>query len=201
LLRAGYGDYVVNKEAVAYMRARALAGPVIALLREHPDRWFADRAAWNAHLDRLGISPLKVLPDPVLIATEGALWGSVNGRGSTGRRHAVLASLPEGRHGGGPVRAPTRSLFTTLDLVFMDTTSLYFEGAGGQTLSRHGFSKDHRSDLNQMILAVLLDGDGPPVFTEMWPGNTADVSSLIPVADRLRKRFSITVSASSPTAG
>jgi hypothetical protein len=42
-----------------------------------------------------------------------------------------------------------------------------------------------------MILAVLLDGDGPPVCTEMWPGNTADVSSLIPVADRLRKRFSL----------
>jgi transposase len=42
----------------------------------------------------------------------------------------------------------------------MDTTSLYFEGAGGQTLGRHGFSKDHRPDLRQMILAVLIDGDG-----------------------------------------
>jgi len=84
-----------------------------------------------------------------------------------------------------------RDLFTTPDLVFMDTTSLYFEGAGGQTLGRRGFSKDHRPDLNQMILAVLLDGDGRPVCTEMWPGNTADVTSLIPVADRLRKRFSV----------
>ena len=61
----------------------------------------------------------------------------------------------------------------------MDTTSLYFEGAGGQTLGRRGFSKDHRPDLNQMILAVLLDGDGRPVCTEMWPGNTADTGSLI----------------------
>jgi len=73
----------------------------------------------------------------------------------------------------------------------MDTTSLYFEGAGGQTLGRRGFSKDHRPDLNQMILAVLLDGDGRPVCTEMWPGNTADAGSLIPVVDRLRKRFSV----------
>ena len=87
--------------------------------------------------------------------------------------------------------ARRRDLFSTLDLVFMDTTSLYFEGAGGQTLGRRGFSKDHRPDLNQMILAVLLDGDGRPVCTEMWPGNTADVSSLIPAVDRLRKRFSI----------
>ena len=76
-------------------------------------------------------------------------------------------------------------------LVFMDATSLYFEGAGGQTLGRRGFSKDHRPDLNQMILAVLLDGDGRPLCTEMWPGNTADVTSLIPAVDRLRKRFSI----------
>ena len=80
-----------------------------------------------------------------------------------------------------------RDLLTTLDIVFMDTTSLYFEGAGGQTLGRRGFSKDHRPDLNQMILAVLLDGDGRPVCTEMWPGNTADVNSLIPAIDRLQR--------------
>jgi Transposase DDE domain len=87
--------------------------------------------------------------------------------------------------------ARRRDLFSKLDLVFMDTTSLYFEGEGGQTLGQRGFSKDHRPDLNQMILAVLLDGDGRPVCTEMWPGNTADVGSLVPVVDRLRKRFSI----------
>jgi hypothetical protein len=87
--------------------------------------------------------------------------------------------------------ARRRDLFTRLDLVFMDTTSLYFEGAGGQTLGRRGYSKDHRPDLRQMILAVLIDGDGRPVCSEMWPGNTADVTSLIPVIDRLRRRFAI----------
>ena len=86
--------------------------------------------------------------------------------------------------------AHRRDLFTKLDLVFMDTTSLYFEGAGGQTLGRHGYSKDHRPDLRQMILAVLLDGDGRPVCSEMWP-DTADVTTLIPVIDRLRRRFAI----------
>jgi hypothetical protein len=87
--------------------------------------------------------------------------------------------------------AHRRDLFSRLDLVFMDTTSLYFEGAGGQTLGRHGHSKDHRPDLRQMILAVLIDGDGRPVCSELWPGNTADVTTLIPVIDRLRRRFSI----------
>src|SRR5262245_63533077 len=42
-----------------------------------------------------------------------------------------------------------------------------------------------------MILAVLVDGDGRPVCSEMWPGNTADVTTLIPVIDRLRARFDI----------
>ena len=84
-----------------------------------------------------------------------------------------------------------RDLFSRLDLVFMDTTSLYFEGLGGQTLGQHGYSKDHRPDLRQMILAVLIDGDGRPVCSEMWPGNTTDVTSLVPVVERLRRRFAI----------
>src|SRR3954463_14668237 len=53
VLRAGYGDYVVNAEALAYMRQRALAGPVIASLAAHPERHFPDEAAWLAHLGRL----------------------------------------------------------------------------------------------------------------------------------------------------
>src|SRR6266852_2170034 len=56
LLRAGHGDYVINTEALAYMRHRSLASPVIARLAEHLDQLFADQSAWSAHLDRLGIS-------------------------------------------------------------------------------------------------------------------------------------------------
>lgn len=81
LLRAGHGDYALNDQAFAYMRRRNLAGPVIALLKAHPARAFADDAAWRAHLDALGISGLKTHPDPVTIATEGALWGAVVAHG------------------------------------------------------------------------------------------------------------------------
>jgi hypothetical protein len=84
-----------------------------------------------------------------------------------------------------------RDLFTDLSLVFMDTSSLSFEGAGGESLGAHGFSKDFRPDLRQMILALVMDGAGRPVCTEMWPGNTADVTVLLPVVDRLRQRFGI----------
>jgi hypothetical protein len=81
LLRAGHTDYVVNPEALAYMRSRALAGPVIAKLSSHPAKHFADEAAWRGHLARLGLSELTVSPDPVRIATEGALWGAIKAHG------------------------------------------------------------------------------------------------------------------------
>ena len=82
-----------------------------------------------------------------------------------------------------------RNLFTDLDLVFLDTTSIYFEGEGGETIGELGHTKDHRSDLNQMVVGALLDDRGRPLACEMWPGNTADVTSTIPVVTRLRKRF------------
>jgi transposase len=84
-----------------------------------------------------------------------------------------------------------RDLFADLSAVFMDTTSLSFYGEGGETLGEHGYSKDYRPDLRQMILALIVDGAGRPICTEMWPGNTADVTTLLPVIDRLRQRFSI----------
>ena len=87
--------------------------------------------------------------------------------------------------------ARRRSLFTDLSVVFMDTTSLYFEGEGGATLGERGHSKDYRPHLNQMIVGVIIDQEGRPVCSEMWPGNTADVTTLIPVIDRLRSRFAI----------
>ncbi len=84
-----------------------------------------------------------------------------------------------------------RDLFTGLDLVFFDTTSLYFEGEGGETLGQRGHSRDHRPDLNQMVIGAVIDSKGKPVCCEMWPGNTADVKSLIPVIERIRSRFHI----------
>lgn len=88
--------------------------------------------------------------------------------------------------------ARRRDLFTDLSVVFMDTSSLSFTGAGGEALGRRGHSKDRRPDLKQMIVAFVVDGEGRPICSEMWPGNTADVGVLIPVIDRLRRRFAIT---------
>lgn len=87
--------------------------------------------------------------------------------------------------------AQRRNLFSGLDLVFFDTTSIYFEGKGGRTIGQHGHSKDHRPDLKQMVVGAVLDDNGHPICCEMWPGNTADVKTLIPVAQRLKRRFNI----------
>src|SRR4051812_9224648 len=81
LLRAGHPDYVINAEALAYMRERGLSASLIEQLAGQPDRHFPDRAAWYAHLERLGITALSVKPDPVRIATEGALWGAIKAHG------------------------------------------------------------------------------------------------------------------------
>jgi transposase len=89
------------------------------------------------------------------------------------------------------VFAHRRDLFTDLQLVFFDTTSIDFEGEGGQDLGQRGFSKDHRPDLYQMVVGAVLDGQGRPICCELWPGNTADVTTLIPVVDRLRSRFGV----------
>jgi hypothetical protein len=85
----------------------------------------------------------------------------------------------------------SRDLFSSLDLVFFDTTSIYFEGEGGETLGERGHNKDHRPDLKQMVVGAVIDNQGRPICCEMWPGNTADVTSLVPVVDRLRSRFSL----------
>jgi hypothetical protein len=82
-------------------------------------------------------------------------------------------------------------LFSELELVFFDTTSLYFEGNGGESLGQYGHSKDHRPDLKQMVVGAVLDGAGRPICCELWPGNLTDVTSLLPVVQRLKERFAI----------
>jgi hypothetical protein len=60
-----------------------------------------------------------------------------------------------------------RDLFTDLTLAFFDTTSLYFEGQGGESLGQYGHSKDHRPDRHQLIVGAVLTGEGRPVCCEL----------------------------------
>ena len=84
-----------------------------------------------------------------------------------------------------------RDLFSTFEVVFFDTTSLYFEGEGGQEIGQRGHSKDSRPDLKQMVVGAIIDESGMPICCELWPGNVTDVTTLIPVVERLKSRFGI----------
>jgi len=77
LLRAGHTDYVLNDAAYDYMRKHNLAAPWIVSLATQPQTSFADHAAGQAHLERLGFHEMDITPSPVRVATEAALWGSV----------------------------------------------------------------------------------------------------------------------------
>src|SRR5450631_2396430 len=99
LLRAGHTDYVVNEVALDYMREHALAGQLVQQLAAHEPRQFADQAAWLRHLEHLGMTDLQVTPDPVRVATEGALWGAVAEHGFL--HEAVIVSDDAGQFNVG----------------------------------------------------------------------------------------------------
>src|SRR3954467_14058354 len=99
LLRAGHTDYVVNDAALEYMREHDLSGPVVRQLAGHAQRQFADQAAWQCHLAQLGITALAATPDPVRVATEGALWGAVAAHGFL--NEAVIVSDDAGQFNVG----------------------------------------------------------------------------------------------------
>jgi hypothetical protein len=82
-------------------------------------------------------------------------------------------------------------LLGEVSVAFFDTTSLWFEGRGGATLGQRGHSKDYRPHLNQVVLGIVLDGDDRPIASFLMPGNTADVTTLVPVMSRLQERFGI----------
>jgi hypothetical protein len=99
LLRAGHTDYVVNDLALEYMREHTLSGTVIQQLQANPQRQFASPAAWQHHLEQLGITALQVTPDPVRLATEAALWGAIAEHGFL--HDAVIVSDDAGQFNVG----------------------------------------------------------------------------------------------------
>jgi hypothetical protein len=181
-------------------------GPVLeALLADRSFEFPVERAVFATVLHRLMISGSdraceKWIEDYDIPGTEDLALHHLY------RTMAWLGEeLPEGQQTDATPFAPRtvkdlieealfirrRDLFTDLSVVFMDTTSLYFEGAGGEVIGQRGHSKDYRPQLAQMILGLVIDQEGRPICSEMWPGNTADVSVLVPVIDRLRSRFGI----------
>jgi hypothetical protein len=85
-----------------------------------------------------------------------------------------------------------RDLFTqSLDLDFLDTTSVYVYRDTETEWRKRGYSRDRRGDLPQLVLCVVVDANSWPIAWEVFPGNTADPVALHAVVTRLRERFAI----------
>jgi transposase len=141
---------------------------------------------WMADYDIPGVEDLALHHLYRAMAWLGEELDADQQAGATGIAPRTIKDLIEER-----LFVQRRDLFSELSVVFLDTTSLSFTGAGGEILGERGYSREHRPDLMQMIVAVVIDAEGRPICSEMWPGNTADVTVLVPVIDRLRSRFGI----------
>jgi hypothetical protein len=137
--------------------------------------------AWQGSLEIPGVEALSLNHAYKAMAWLGE---AIDGGDSGQTRHgtdAIEEALYQHR----------KSLFGAISVAFFDTTSLYFEGQGGATLGQLGHSKDFRPQLAQVVLGIVLDERDRPIASFLWPGNTADVTTLLPVVERLRSRFGV----------
>lgn len=79
----------------------------------------------------------------------------------------------------------------TIDILFFDCTTLYFESTDTDELRRFGYSKDHRFNTTQVVLAMATNSDGLPLGYELFEGNKAEVGTLLACLDSWKKKFNI----------
>jgi transposase len=79
----------------------------------------------------------------------------------------------------------------TIDILFFDCTTLYFESTETDDLRRFGYSKDHRFNTTQVVLALATNGDGLPLGYELFEGNKAEVGTLLACVESWKKLFNI----------
>ena len=79
-----------------------------------------------------------------------------------------------------------------VDLVFYDITSTYFEGDKSlqeDDIRKFGYSRDGKLDCRQIVIGVVMTRDGIPLCHHVFPGNTADKSTVASVIRDLKSRF------------
>jgi hypothetical protein len=78
-----------------------------------------------------------------------------------------------------------------IDILFFDCTTLYFESTETDDLRAFGFSKDHRFNTTQVVLALATNQDGMPIGYELFEGNKAEVKTLLDCLQHWQKLFKI----------
>jgi len=82
-------------------------------------------------------------------------------------------------------------LGTKIDVIFYDATTVYFESFTEDELKKNGFSKDHKHNQPQVLLALMVTTDGLPVDYEIFAGDTFEGYTLIPALTKIRKKYDI----------
>jgi len=82
-------------------------------------------------------------------------------------------------------------LGTKIDVIFYDATTIYFESFEEDELKKNGFSKDHKHNQPQVLLALMVTSDGLPVDYEIFAGDTYEGHTLIPALTKIRKKYNI----------
>lgn len=87
----------------------------------------------------------------------------------------------------------TKDLFhTKVNVMMFDTTTISYWGKGkGNELLAHGYSKNKRFDLKQLVVGLIMDDQGVPLGHEVWPGNTSDKPAFKEVIDKIKTKFEI----------
>lgn len=83
-------------------------------------------------------------------------------------------------------------LAADLSLVLYDVTTLYFETFDADDLRVPGFSKDNKSQQPQIVIGLLVTREGFPLGYEVFPGNTFEGKTMIPVLESFAKKHGVT---------
>lgn len=76
------------------------------------------------------------------------------------------------------------------DVLLYDLTSTYVEGeAAGNAMMRRGYSRDHRPDCEQLVLALIVNCEGFPFRYEVFDGNRADVTTLDVILRTVERKY------------
>lgn len=76
-------------------------------------------------------------------------------------------------------------------IVFYDVTTLYFETFKADDFRKTGFSKDNKSNQPQIVVGLVVNKDGFPVAYDLFPGNTFEGHTLIPIIKDFKKKHNI----------
>lgn len=89
------------------------------------------------------------------------------------------------------IKYAKKNLGFDFTLVFYDVTTLYFETYKEDDFRRHGFSKDNKLNQPQVLIGLVVNEIGFPIYYDIFKGNTYEGKTMIPIISSLKKKYKI----------